>query len=346
MAFPQTLICTSILQVTRFTCGGITLAVNWAHAAADGRSGFHFMKSWSEIARGAEVSLLPDHRRQEITKPRIPPCATESPLKAVKSDEALAMELQTQQSTVTAPGAVREDPKVVTLDDAQNSEEVVAGTRADSKKETPKTQMRVFEFTKENVEHLKSVAAAPELTRADCVSAHLWRTVVRARGLPRHALVRMWVLLEGRKKLGLPPGYFGNVVGLTSAMATVDEVLSKPLTHLASLIHSSVSSVSGEYFLSFVDWIELNGEDVMAANVPLGLHRDTGVSYLNRFPFYELDFGFGIPSYSTRNNLGAWDGLLHIVPGHRNSYDMVVMTNLNPEVMPKFANLVHEFPTT
>lgn len=346
MAFPQTLICTSILQVTRFTCGGITLAVNWSHAAADGLSGFHFMKSWSEIARGAEVSLLPDHRRQEITKPRIPPCATEFAFQILKSDEALAMELQTQHSTVTVPGAAREDPKVVTLDDAQDSEEVVAETSADSKKENPKVEMRVFDITKENVEHLKSVAAAPELTRADCVSAHLWRTVVQARGLPRHALVRFWVLMEGRRKLGLPPGYFGNVVGMTCAMATVDEVLSEPLTHLASLIHSSVSSVSREYFLNLVDWFELNGIDVLASSMSFGVNRSTGVSYLNRFPFYELDFGFGIPSYSTRNNLGAWNGLVHIVPGHRNPYDMVAMANLNPEVMPKFANLVHEFPTT
>lgn len=304
------------------------------------------MKSWSEIARGVEVSLLPDHRRQELTKPRIPPCATETPFKLLKTDKALAMELQIQDSTVTVPGAAREDPKVVTLDDSQNSEEVVGKTRVDSKEKKPKTQMRVFEITKENVEHLKSVAAAPELTRADCVSAHLWRTIVRARDLPRDALVRLTVLMEGRKKLGLPPGYFGNVVGVTSTMATVDEVLSEPLTRLASLIHSSVSSVSRDYFLDFVDWIELKREDFMSAMENLGWNREAGVSYLNRFPFYELDFGFGIPSYSTRNNLGAWDGLVQVVPGPRNSYDMVAMVNLNPEFMPNFANLVHEFPTT
>jgi shikimate O-hydroxycinnamoyltransferase len=57
--------------MTRFKCGGITLACNWAHPVADGFSGFHFMKSWAELARGEELSLLPVHDRA-LLKPRKP----------------------------------------------------------------------------------------------------------------------------------------------------------------------------------------------------------------------------------------------------------------------------------
>jgi hypothetical protein len=45
-----------------------------------GQSGLHFMKSWSEISRGLQISLLPDLRR-ELVKPRKSPVSN-NPFKA------------------------------------------------------------------------------------------------------------------------------------------------------------------------------------------------------------------------------------------------------------------------
>ncbi|GKB37885.1 chloramphenicol acetyltransferase-like domain-containing protein [Tanacetum coccineum] len=48
-----------LLQVTRFKCGGASLGVGMHHRLADGLSAMHFIKSWSEMARGLDLTIPP-----------------------------------------------------------------------------------------------------------------------------------------------------------------------------------------------------------------------------------------------------------------------------------------------
>jgi shikimate O-hydroxycinnamoyltransferase len=206
-----------IEQVTHFKCGGITLAANWAHPVADGFSGFHFMKSWAELARGEEVSLLPFHNRA-LVKPR-EPLILSDPYSEHYSSEFLSI------SSVTVP-----DPN--------------------PNQTTPTVQ--VVEITKQLIDELKreveSEASQTRLSRACYVSAHIWRALVKARGLPSTDLTRMWTLVEGRKKLSLPAGYFGNAIGGLSTTTTVNNLLNKPLAYSASLIAATIQHVSKDWY--------------------------------------------------------------------------------------------------
>jgi hypothetical protein len=61
------------LQVTFFKCGGVALGVASHHAAVDGISTFHFIKTWSAFSRvgdGAAIELPCHDRRRDQTPPR------------------------------------------------------------------------------------------------------------------------------------------------------------------------------------------------------------------------------------------------------------------------------------
>ncbi|KAJ6673410.1 N-BENZOYLTRANSFERASE PROTEIN putative-RELATED [Salix viminalis] len=61
-----------VLQVTRFRCGGVCLGVGWHHILADGTGSFHFINTWSEIARGLPIKTPPYFDRA-ILRGRVPP---------------------------------------------------------------------------------------------------------------------------------------------------------------------------------------------------------------------------------------------------------------------------------
>ena len=47
------------MQVTFFKCGGVSLGTGIHHTVVDGYSGIHFINSWSEVARGINISQAP-----------------------------------------------------------------------------------------------------------------------------------------------------------------------------------------------------------------------------------------------------------------------------------------------
>ena len=296
------------------------MAANLAHGVADGQSGLHFMKSWSELARGLQVSLLPDHRR-DLVKPRDPPVSS-NPLKS----RTVSAGAQTTPST--------------TKSDVDNLDQNSSG--AETKTEQPRIIPKIVEFTKEEIAGLKKQALDVQLSRADCLSTHLWRTIARARNLPVSAHVRLFILVEGRKKLSLPPGYFGNVIGIIIVTTTVSELVDGPFGSTARLIHSAVPSITAEWFQDLIDFMALKQPGQPLFSEPPRPGCEMGVSYLIRFPFYELDFGFGIPAHAMRNTMGAWDGLVFVVPSSHGPEHMVAMANLNPDVMSRFLSMVHE----
>jgi len=312
-----------VIQVTHFKCGGLTLAVNWAHAVADGQAGFHFIKSWSELARGLQVSLLPDHRR-ELVKPG--------------DSSRFTTRNLFKTSSVLSPGA-------------QIMKNSNLGSSGDFKPEVGKPAevvSKTFEFTGDEISKLKQLDSE-QLSRADCLSTHLWRSIARTRNLQRGSAASLVILVEGRKKLSLPPGYFGNVINFLCVITTVSELLHRPFGCTARLVHSAVRSVTTERFQDLVDFMPLvlqpGKTDFSTEDSAFPGMTSLGISYLNHFPFYELDFGFGVPVHSTRNTLATRDGLLFVVPSSRGRENMVVMANIDSQDMSNFLSTVNDIPS-
>ncbi|XP_057491472.1 spermidine hydroxycinnamoyl transferase-like [Actinidia eriantha] len=66
-----------LVQVTKFSCGGISIGMAVCHIMADGTSMSHFMRSWAKIARGEKLDVLPFLDRTALLgrdPPVAPPC--------------------------------------------------------------------------------------------------------------------------------------------------------------------------------------------------------------------------------------------------------------------------------
>ncbi|KAL6206775.1 hypothetical protein ACLB2K_024022 [Fragaria x ananassa] len=48
-----------LVQITYFKCGAVALGVRLDHHLADGLSALHFINTWSDIARGADIAIPP-----------------------------------------------------------------------------------------------------------------------------------------------------------------------------------------------------------------------------------------------------------------------------------------------
>ncbi|KAK9941351.1 hypothetical protein M0R45_017957 [Rubus argutus] len=48
-----------VAQVTYFICGGVALGIGFEHSVADGFAALHFVKTWSDMARGVDLAIAP-----------------------------------------------------------------------------------------------------------------------------------------------------------------------------------------------------------------------------------------------------------------------------------------------
>lgn len=258
-----------VIQVTSFKCKSIALAVNWHHEVCDGISGMTFLKAWSELARGLPITSPPDHRRHLLSA-RVPL----QPLGELPTGyELLSVKPQEQES----------------VQDCEVEEE----------KPCEKVE---FTLSGEEIQQLKTQASGA-YTSGECISAHLWRLVTKARGLNRDDTTTIFTIVDARKRMkDFPLNYFGNCIFARSVTCSVAEVLDTPLGHLAQLIHDSISCVTHEYVRSVVDYIELKGASNLAWSRPRITTHDLQPTFWRFFPLYELDFGFGTPTYGGRNS--------------------------------------------
>ncbi|KAL3680528.1 hypothetical protein R1sor_023484 [Riccia sorocarpa] len=264
--------------VTDFQCGTRCLSTSWNHGVADGFSATHFLESWAKISRGEPISLMPVHDRTLLT-PR-------------KSSSVL------DGSQVRFLNTSIKDP--ITVELAIPEEGV--GTK-------------VMKLSKRRINELKAEALSSHgginLSRADCVSAHFWRLITEKRNLQGHELTRFVTVVNGRSRLkNFPAGYFGNCVTFAVVVMTAGELLSKPLGHAAVAIHNAVKAMDEEVIRGTIDWMAVNklhsscvGDEPSMPGDPNSNLHNSQVSWQNRFPFYELDFGGGRPSAVLRNRL-------------------------------------------
>lgn len=159
-------------------------------------------------------------------------------------------------------------------------------------------------FSAENIAKLKAQASAgARYSTVQCVLAHLWRCLTRARGLDGRDATALLIGVDGRARMSprVPDGYTGNVVLWARPTATARELVVMPLRHAAELIRRAVARVDDAYYRSFIDFA-CSGAVEEEWLVPTADAADTVLSpnvEVNswvRLPFYDLDLGGGRPS--------------------------------------------------
>lgn len=279
------------VQLTRFACGSLVVGFTANHAVADGHATSDFLVAWGRAARGLPVAASPPPpvHHPDLFPPRDPP----------------RVEFQHRGVEYYRPSAP--PSKHHGHGDAQHSVVVIHKAH----------------FTKDFVAGLRAKASEGRgrpFSRFETILAHVWRAMTRARGLanPLQAST-IRISVDGRPRLAAPPGYFGNLVLWAFPRATVGDLLNRPLKHAAQVIHDAVARVDAAYFQSFVDFatsgaVEKEGLETTAVLKDV-LCPDLEVDSWLTFPFYDLDFGAGCPSYFMPSYFPT-EGMLFLVPSY------------------------------
>ncbi|CAN6233610.1 unnamed protein product [Urochloa humidicola] len=266
-----------LVQVTRFSCGAVAVGHTMHHAVADGRAACNFLLAWGQATRGAAFHPVPAHdRAAPAFLPRQPPLVT---------FQHRGVEFKAKPRGEKKPGWCGGDG---------DGEEI---------------EVRRVRFSWEFVAELRSraspAAAARPYSAFQCVAAHLWRCVTKARELDASEVTTLSVAVDGRVRMRDPPvpeGYTGNAVLWARPAAAAGELVSRPLRFAVELVSRAVACVNEGYFRSFVDFassgaVEKEGLVPAADAAETAYSPDVEVDSLLHAPFCDLDFGGGPPFF-------------------------------------------------
>ncbi|CAI9283671.1 unnamed protein product [Lactuca saligna] len=209
-------------HVTYFRCGGVSLGVGMQHHAADGASGLHFINTWSDMARGLDLSL--------------PPFIDRTLLRAQDPPRPVFEHVEYQPA-----------PPMKSTSETSSDETVVSIFKL------TRDQLNVLKSKS------KEDGNTINYSSYEMLSGHVWRSVCKARGLPDNQDTKLYIATDGRARLqpALPPGYFGNVIFTTTPIAVAGELQSKPTWYAASKIHDALVKMDNDYLKSALDYLEL-----------------------------------------------------------------------------------------
>jgi len=301
-----------VLQVTYFKCGGISLGVGMQHHVADGMSGLHFINSWSDLCRGAQISVMPFIDRT-LLRARDPPTPS---FQHIEYQPAPAMLSSTPQSLT-------------------------------SKSKPPATAVDIFKLTRSDLGRLRSQLptgeGAPRFNTYAVLAAHVWKCVSLARSLPPEQPTKLYCATDGRQRLQppLPDGYFGNVIFTATPLAEAGKVTSG-LAEGAAVIQGALDRMDNDYCRSALDYLELQPD--LSALVR-GAHTfrcpNLGLTSWVRLPIHDADFGWGRPVFMGPGGI-AYEGLAFVLPSANGDGSLSIAISLQAEHMEKFRKLIYE----
>ncbi|XP_010058984.1 coniferyl alcohol acyltransferase [Eucalyptus grandis] len=317
------------VQATELKCGGIVVACTFDHRIADAYSINMFMVFWAETARSAAPISLPPSFRRSLLNPRHPLCFDPSldrmyiPVSALPPPLKHKLQVDEQCETMT----LRDDDHLLS---------------------------RLYYVTNAKLSELQQSACSngSKRTKLESFSAFLWRMVAEsslvADNDDNKTMSRMGIVVDGRCRL-MSQGkddkptpmssYFGNVLSVPFGEKRAREVVEKPLSWVADVVHEFVESAAKkEHFLDLIDWVEGHRPVPALARIfckPGSEEEEEGstalvVSSGQRFPVTEMDFGWGKPMLGSYHfPWGGKAGYVMPMPSPLSNGDWVVYLHLS-----------------
>ena len=268
--------------MTRFACGGVSLVTTINHACTDGLSVNQFLTSWSEMARGVEMSNPPLHNRTL---------------------------LKVQTSTPEPDFHPKELRSLSNLQQAAPEGDYSSWPIE-----------RMFLFTPQQLMRIKKKAIGGgekgTFSTFEAINAHVWRSVTKARNLSPNAITKFLTTLDMRKRLkpNLPDGYFGNAICFVSASLTSCDIVQNGLSHAANAIREAISGFSESHYRNVLAFAEAHPHPlVMNVNAGERAGHDVAVASWARMGFMNLDFGSGNPVFCGPGN-NPFEGSILMLP--------------------------------
>ncbi|KAG6520850.1 hypothetical protein ZIOFF_017911 [Zingiber officinale] len=297
-----------LLQVTHFKCGGAALGVGTQHHSVDGVAGLHFINSWSDVARGLGIALQPIIDRT-LLRARDPP-----------NPSFTHIEYQPPPSM---------------------------NTTSDAQVPSPAAAVGIFKFTREQLNRLKAKAPpGGSYSTYVLLAAHVWRCACIARDLPPDQMTKMYIPTDGRQRVQppLPQGYFGNVIFLTTPIATAGQVTSPEggPSPAAKIIQEALVRMDASYLQSALDYLEMQPNQKALVRGP-HTFRCPSLCFTSwaRLPIHDADFGWGRPIFMGPGRI-AYEGQSYVLPSAAGDGGLSVAISLQPNHMLKFPKLIYD----
>ncbi|KAL3533030.1 hypothetical protein ACH5RR_006551 [Cinchona calisaya] len=275
-----------LLQVTIFSCGGISLGLGMSHILIDGQSAVHFVTEWAKIARGENSG---DHPFLDRTI--LQPKAEDHPPPTLKYTDFFRLPLligqtdnleERKKETTTIMLKVSKQQidaiKNKANQDLHGKEQIEALKEKSSldlhnkePKETVKNEADQDLLIKETIDetlknkdnqdlHVKERIGILKnskqqgFSRFEAVTAHIWKCASMARMLKPEQETTLFITVDFRNRLKppLPPRYFGNAVMPVPVSSTVGDLLAKPLSYATSKIRQAIENVNDESVRSYL----------------------------------------------------------------------------------------------
>lgn len=293
------------LQVTFFKCGGVSLGGLMQHSFVDGCAALHFINSWSEVARGLDITL--------------PPFIDRTLLQARKIPSPKFHHIEYRPPPILQEGGLINDISCAIFKIRKEQLDILRGKAKQSGNEE---RYSCYEM----------------------LAGHIWRCVSQARNMREDQETKLFISVDGRSRLRppLPRGYFGNAIFTTSPMAHAGDLVSKPVNYSASIIHDVLGLMDDEYLCSALDYLELQPDFTTLIREP-HMFRCPNINIVSwtTLPIYDADFGWGKPIFM--GPAGTQEGLVYILPSATNDGSLSLVLGLYSHHMAAFQKLLYEF---
>ncbi|KAK9275341.1 hypothetical protein L1049_022605 [Liquidambar formosana] len=302
-----------LFQVTFFECGGVSIGIGSHHTLADGSCMLHFIKTWSDMARGLPIKIPPFIDRT-ILQSRDPPTPA---FNHMEYDPPPSM------NTPIKNPEFQSDPKGPSVAMFKITLDQLDTLKAKAKKNGNKVNYSTYET----------------------LTAHVWRCTSKARGLPDDQPTKLYMVTDGRSRLvpPLPPGFLGNVLFTATSIATSSDLLSEPLICTMNRIHDELSRMDDDYMRSALDYLELQPD--LSALIR-GAHTfqspNLNVNSWSRLPIYDADFGWGRPMYAGPCSI-VYEGTAYILPSPAHDGSLSLAISLETDQMQHFQKFFYDF---
>eukprot|EP01018_Ginkgo_biloba_P014523 Gb_37212 [translate_table: standard] len=244
-----------VVQATRLRCGACIICVGISHCLCDGMGSSQFLHAWSELSRGAiRLTINPTwdrHLLQSSNPPKVE--FQHSEFTQVEDFCNLKNRLRPE---LLVPSSVRFD------------------------------RTKLLEM-----KHLISRnSSCIKCTSFEVLSAHIWRSWIRAMELPVKQTIKLLFSVNVRTRLKphLPQSFYGNGFVLACAQTTVKELTERSLTYAVKLVQRAKETLKNEYVRSVVDTLKDSRRrpDLVGSLI---------ISQWSRLGLTGVDFGWGKP---------------------------------------------------
>ncbi|EXB54093.1 Hydroxycinnamoyl-Coenzyme A shikimate/quinate hydroxycinnamoyltransferase [Morus notabilis] len=299
-----------VVQITYFKCGGVSLGSAMEHHTVDGTSAMHLMNSWSQIARGLDITIPPFLDRS-LLDPRNPPQPKFNHIEYQPTNSNKIISLQ-NHSTITSIFKLTKD-QLSTMKSLAN----------------------------------KNGQGGVHYSTFEVLAGHTWKCVCKARDVPRDEETRLYFPVNGRPSTRfqpqLPLGFFGNAIFAGTAIALAGDLQTKPLSYAVSLIHETLVKMNNDYLRSAIDHIELQ-PDISPIRLGARLYQSPnfGITSWSRMGTHDADFGWGRPCYMGIAAI-SFEGKSYIVPSAADDGGFSLIIALHDEHMKVFEKSFYEY---